>query len=63
MKNQLHVGVKPYEIVQMAEILEKNGLSFQDFWRRTYIEIDSIYCFENLNTYFLFFMYNVQLEF
>ena len=25
-----------YEIVQTAKILEKNGLTFQDFWRRTY---------------------------
>ena len=25
-----------YEIVQTADILEKNELTFQDFWRRTY---------------------------
>ena len=38
MKNQLHVGTKvflAYEIVQTAEIIEKNVLPFQDFWRRT----------------------------
>ena len=28
-----------YEIVQTAEILEKNGLTFQDFWSRTFINI------------------------
>ena len=42
MKIQLHIDMKaelsfnlrhfwPYEIVQTAEILEKNGLLFQDF--------------------------------
>ena len=25
-----------YEIVKTAEILEKNGLTFQDFWRYTF---------------------------
>ena len=46
MKIQLHVGTKtnlsfnlrhfwPIKIVQTAEIIEKNGLSFQDFWRYT----------------------------
>ena len=28
-----------YEIVQMAEIIEKNGLLFQDFWRHTYLQV------------------------
>ena len=50
MKIQLHVGTKgegrsrlqfetflAYEIVQTAEILEKNGLTLQDFRRYTYI--------------------------
>ena len=31
------------EIVQTAEIIEKNGLSFQDFWRYTYIM--NVYCY------------------
>ena len=28
-----------YEIVQTAEILEKNELTFQDFWRRTFYKL------------------------
>ena len=31
-----------YEIVQTAEIIEKNGLSFQDFWRYTYLHNKNI---------------------
>ena len=27
-----------YEIVQTAEMIEKNGLLCQDFWRRTILE-------------------------
>ena len=49
MTNQLHIGTKAdlsfnlrhflaYEIIQTAEILEKNGLTFQDFWRYTSLE-------------------------
>ena len=28
-----------YEIVQTAEIIEKNGLSFQDFWHYTVCKV------------------------
>ena len=33
-----------WNLVQTAEILEKNGLSFQDFWRRTWIHPTTITC-------------------
>ena len=44
MKIQLHVGINEdlsfdlrhfWQIVHTAEIIEKNGWSFQDFWRYT----------------------------
>ena len=48
MKNQLHVSTKvdlsfnlrhflPMKLIQTAEIIKKNGLLFQDFWRYAYL--------------------------
>ena len=38
--NLLKLASSKYEIVQIAEIIEKNGLPFQDFWRYTYTLVD-----------------------